>query len=198
MRNSKYYRIHILYILHQQTHSIKPLCFLCICLRICYNRSNTIFLKFFNNINNLSISCIRAILLKCKSKYRNLCILNWLISCNKILTQFSATYFPISSFIRLPERMILTVISKLLCLICKIIRIYTYAMTSYKSRDEIKEIPLCSCCFKNSFGINSHLVENDGKLIHKGNIDISLAVLYNLCCFSNLDGLSSVNTCFNN
>ena len=67
-------------------------------------------------------------------------------------------------------------------------------MTAYKAWPEVQEIPLCSRSLENGECIDSHLVENDGKLVHEGNIDIPLAVLNDLCRFCDLYALSPVDT----
>ena len=83
-------------------------------------------------------------------------------------------------------------IAELLRAIGQIIRINADAVSAHKSRTEIQEIPLRSRSFQNRLGINSHLMENNGQLIHKRNVDITLAVLNHLGCLRHLNGLSPV------
>ncbi len=86
-------------------------------------------------------------------------------------------------------------IAKLLRLVGEVVRVYADTMSADKPRLEIQEIPLCSCCRKHRFRVNSHFVENNGKLVHKRDIDVSLAVLNDLCSLGNLDRLRAVNAC---
>ena len=71
-------------------------------------------------------------------------------------------------------------------------------MSAYKTRLELQEVPLGSCCFQYRLGINSHLVKDNGKLIHESDIDISLAVLNDLCSLCYLNGFCTVYAGFYN
>ena len=82
--------------------------------------------------------------------------------------------------------------------ISQIIWINTDTMPSNKSWIEFEKVPLCTGSFKNRFGIDSHFIKDNGKLVHERYIDVTLTVLYNLCCFGDLNVLCSMYSCFNN
>ena len=67
-------------------------------------------------------------------------------------------------------------------------------MATYQTRTERKEVPLGASCLQNIESINTHLVEDLGKLIYECNIDITLAVLYYFSGLCNFDGRCKVCT----
>ena len=74
----------------------------------------------------------------------------------------------------------LRMVSKSLCLVGEIVGIDADAMASYKPRIELEEVPFCSCSFKNFKRVYTHTVENNRKLVHESDVDITLGVLYDL------------------
>ena len=89
-------------------------------------------------------------------------------------------------------------VAKLLRLVCQIVRVYSDTVSAHKTRHKFEEIPLRSRGFQHCLGVNVHLMENHGKLIHERNVDVSLAVLDNLCRLSDFDGLRPVYAGFHN
>ena len=86
-------------------------------------------------------------------------------------------------------------IAQLFCFISKIIGIYADTVSPYQSRLEFQEIPFGSCSLQDRLGIDSHLMEDDGKLVHKSNVNIPLAVLNDLGSLCHLDGLCTMDAC---
>ena len=69
----------------------------------------------------------------------------------------------------------------------QIVRIYPYTMPTYQSGRERQEIPFCSGGFQDIKRIYPHSIENNGKLVHKGYIHVTLGILDNLGGFGYLD-----------
>jgi len=67
----------------------------------------------------------------------------------------------------------------------QIIRVDADAVPSYQTRIEFQKVPFGSGSFQHIVSIDTYTAENNGKLIHQGNIDITLSILNNLCRFSN-------------
>lgn len=107
MSNGKYYGVAIFYIVNiDKFNSVKTLCFVSISFRVGYYRGYSVLSKLIVYIDDFRISRVGAIFFKRKAENRNLCVFYRDIRLYKILTVFSATYLPISSFMRLPERII--------------------------------------------------------------------------------------------
>ncbi len=70
-------------------------------------------------------------------------------------------------------------------------------MAAYQPGVELQEIPLCAGRFKHFVCIDAHPVEDDGELVHEGDVDVALGVLDDLGCFGNFYRRGAVNTCFN-
>lgn len=100
-------RVHIFYSTHiLQLYSIETLRLCAVCGLIHQHRLDAVLTQLFYNIDNLCISGIRAVLLEGKAKDRNLRMLYRDICANQVFTMFSATYLPMSSLMRRPDRMI--------------------------------------------------------------------------------------------
>lgn len=107
MSNGKYYGIAIFYIVNiDKFNSVKTLCFVSISFRVSYYRGYSVLAKLIVNVDNFRISRVGAIFFKRKAENRNLCVFTGTSAFIRFLTVFSATYLPISSFMRLPERII--------------------------------------------------------------------------------------------
>ena len=60
-------------------------------------------------------------------------------------------------------------------------------MSTNKTWTKTKSIPLGIHTVDNLVGINAHTVKHHSKLIHKGNVNVTLAVFHNLNSFCSLD-----------
>ena len=60
----------------------------------------------------------------------------------------------------------------------------------------MQKIPFCPCRTQHGLGINSHLVKDDGKLVHKRDIDVALAVLNDFRSLRNLNALGAMDARF--
>ena len=78
--------------------------------------------------------------------------------------------------------------------LCEVIRIHTDAVTTDQTGTERQEIPLGAGCLENVKRINTHLREDLAELVHKGDVDVTLAVLNHLGSLSHLDGRSKVGS----
>ena len=158
------------------------------CPRVNDYRLYSVFAEPSDNIVHLTVSGIGAILLKCKTEndylrfFRSLSCLNHLFdsgirdkSSHAVVDNTSVEYY-------------LTVIPELFRFVCKIIRINADAMTADKSGAEAERIPLRIHSVNDLVCVDAHTVEYHGKLIHKRNIYISLAVLNDLDRLGGLDG----------
>ena len=83
-------------------------------------------------------------------------------------------------------------IAKLFRLVGQIVGIHADAVAAYKTRHEFQEVPFRPCRLQHGFCVNAHFVENNGQLVHKRNINISLAVLYDLGRLRHLNGIGPV------
>ena len=81
----------------------------------------------------------------------------------------------------------LAVIAETLCDIRQVIGINTNAMTTNQTRFKTQRIPLGVHPRQNLIRVNTHSVTDHSDFIHESDINITLAVLYNLHCFRSLD-----------
>ena len=88
-------------------------------------------------------------------------------------------------------------ISKLFCLIGKIIGIHTDAMPTYQSRTEPECIPFRIHAIHHFVGVNAHAVKYHSQFVHKGDVDIALTVFHNLNSFCSFDAGHRVGAYFN-
>ena len=84
-------------------------------------------------------------------------------------------------------------IAELLRLVGEVIRVNADTVTTHQTGEEFQEVPFGSRRFQHRFGINSHLVKDDGKFVHEGNVDISLAVFNHLGRLRHFNGLGPVH-----
>ena len=75
----------------------------------------------------------------------------------------------------------LRMMAELFCLIGEVIRIDADAVAAHQARLKVKEIPFGACRFDYFCRIKPHFVEDDGKLVHKGDVDIAPRILDDLC-----------------
>ena len=87
-------------------------------------------------------------------------------------------------------------VSKLFRFIGQIVRIHADAVSSHQPRKKFQEIPFSSRRFQYGLCINPHFIKDNGQLVHKGNIDVPLAVFNDFGRFCHFDGRSSVDACF--
>jgi hypothetical protein len=78
-------------------------------------------------------------------------------------------------------------VSQLSCLVNQIIRIYRDAVPAPQARRVLVEVPLCARRLQHILGIQARLMEYERELIHQGDIDVPLDVLYDLRRLSCLD-----------
>jgi len=60
---------------------------------------------------------------------------------------------------------------------------------------EPEEVPLCPCCLKHLVCADAHPVEDDGELVHEGDVDVALGVFDDLGCLGNLYRGGPVHPC---
>ena len=87
-------------------------------------------------------------------------------------------------------------VAKLLGPVCKIIRIHADTVPAHKARAEVQEIPFRPRRFQHGLCVNPHPVENDGELVHKGNVNIPLGVFDHLGRFRHPDAPRPVHPGF--
>ncbi len=186
--------IHVLHILNRlERNAIQTLCLIRITLRIDNHRLNAVLAEFLHNVKYLGVAGVRAVFLERESEDRNLCSLDGKIIRNEFLDEGLRHILAHIVVDAAAGKNDLAVIAELLRAVCQVIRIDADAVASDETRLEMKEIPLRARCLENRLRIDSHPVENDGKLVHERNVDITLAVLDDLCGFRNLDGFGAVN-----
>lgn len=107
MSNGKYYGIAIFYIVNiDKFNSVKTLCFVSISFRVGYYRGYSVLAKLIVYVDDFRISRVGAIFFKRKAENRNLCVFYRDIRLYKIFNGVFGYIFAISSFMRLPERII--------------------------------------------------------------------------------------------
>lgn len=74
----------------------------------------------------------------------------------------------------------LAVIAQLFGGIGKIIGVHADAVTAHKARLKAQRVPLCVHAVQDLNGIDAHFAADHGNLVHKGDIDVPLAVFYDL------------------
>ena len=79
-------------------------------------------------------------------------------------------------------------------LVGEVIGVDTDTVAADQARLELQEIPLGARRLKDGLCIDTHLVEDDGELVHEGDVDVPLGVLDDLGGLRNLDGLCAMNT----
>ena len=92
-----------------------------------------------------------------------------------------------------------------LCFLYEIIRVDADAMSAHQTRFELYEIPFRSSSLNHVIGIDAHSIEYLGKLVHEGNVDVALRILYYLrslsyanawCLMGSIDKHRVVNTIY--
>ena len=155
------------------------------CPRINNNGSDLILSKTFDNILYLGISCVGAVFLKRQTEDDNFRLLRCLSNGNHIFNSSIGNKFTHRVINNSTIENNLAVITEFFCLICKIVWVNANAVTANKTGTETKSIPFGIHTINNFVGINIHLVKSHCKLVHKCNIDVTLAVLNNFnsfCC----------------
>src|SRR6056297_953000 len=71
-------------------------------------------------------------------------------------------------------------ITESLRLVGEVVRIHADAVASDEARTEGQEVPLRPGGLQDGFGVDPHLVEDDGEFVHKGDVEVSLRVLDDL------------------
>ena len=119
-----------------------------------------IFAKSLNDINDLTVSCIRAILLESKAhndnvgaKHLNTFFQHQLdgLVCH-VCTHTVVHASPCEDNLR--------IVAKTLGTLGQIVGIDTDTVTTYETRIHVDEVPLSACCFKHRKSINSHPVKD--------------------------------------
>ena len=62
----------------------------------------------------------------------------------------------------------------------EVVGVYAYAVAAHKAGPEGEEVPLGSRRFEDVQGVNSHFVEDEGKFVYEGDVDVPLGVFYYL------------------
>src|ERR1700761_7319936 len=75
-------------------------------------------------------------------------------------------------------------VTYLLRFLRQVVRIYTYAMTTYQAGLEWKKVPFRSTGRQYIVCVYTQQIEYFGQLIYKGNIDVALRVFNHFCGFS--------------
>ena len=177
-------------------YAVKPLRLLCIRRLVHNNRINPILTKLLHNIDHLCISGIRAVLLKGEAQNSNPGRFYRYIGFNQVLYHI---FGHISAHIVIdtaPGQNDLGMITQFLRLVGEIIRIHADTVASNQAREERKEIPFCPRRIQYGLGIDAQLVKNNGKFVHKSDINISLTVFNYLGRFRHLDGIGTVYSGF--
>ena len=117
--------------------------------------------QLVDNVDYARISDVGDILLEGHTHNENprlgdflACIYNHLYN----LVGYACTHTVVESTTRINHTCVIT---KLFCLVKQVVRVNTDAMSANKTRRELQEVPLCSCCFQNLVSVDSHDVEYD-------------------------------------
>ena len=173
----------------------------CTCLvrnGVADDRLDSVLGKLVYNVDDPCVSCIGAVFLKGEAQNGDLGIFYRASAFRKKLDERLhnvLTHVIVDASARKND---LTVIADLLGLIRQIVRVNADAVTADKTGGKLEEIPLCSRRLEDGFGVDSELMEDNRKLVHKGDIDIPLAVFDDLCRLGNLDAFGSVYAGFDN
>ena len=99
---------------------------------------DAILLELVNDVDDLRVACIRAVLLECKSKNCNLCILHRLVCLDEILHTALRNILAHIVIYSSAGEDDLAMISKHLRLVCQVIRVYADAVSADKSWPEVQ------------------------------------------------------------
>ena len=156
------------------------------------HRFNAVFPQLVHNIDDLRISGIRAVLLEGEAQDRNSGGFDRNIGSDQIFHHVLRHIFSHIVVDPASGENDLAVITHHLRTVGQIIGVHADAVSAHQTGEELQEIPLGSCRLQHGFGIDSHFIENDGKLVHEGDVNVTLAVLDDLGSLRNLNGLCAV------
>ena len=145
-----------------------------------------------HDIDDLGISGVRAVLLEGKSKDRHPGGLHRDVGPDQVLHHVLRHIFSHIVVDPAAGEDDLAVIAHHFRAIGQVIGIHADAVAAHQAGEEFQEVPLGSRSLQHGFGIDAHLIENDGKLVHEGDVDIPLAVLDDLRGLRHLDGFRPV------
>ena len=193
MGYSQDHSIHSLNITHgAELYTVQCARLVCICDRISNERLNAVFAQFFHDVEHLAIARIRTILLEREAQNGDSRTFDLLLRLDQILHAILGNVFSHVVVNPAAGQNNLAMVTHHFRLIGQIVRINANAMPSYEAGVELQEIPLRPRRLQHGLGIDTHLIEDDGKLIHKGDVDVSLAILNDLGSFGDLDAGSPV------
>ena len=194
MGNSKYNGIIRSFGMGKQIQSILMFNLLGVCPRVINIHLGTKLLKFTDHIDHTGVSNIRTVLFEGNAQHQYLCTFDLLSFFDH---QFYHLIGDIDTHIVIETatgKDNLRIVPYLLCLMCQVVRVNTNAVPSDKPRTEWQEVPLGTGGFKYGFCVDAEFVEDDGKFIHKGNVNVALGVFDDLCRFCHLDARSQMGT----
>ena len=77
-------------------------------------------------------------------------------------------------------------------LVRKVIRVYANAMAAHQAGPEGQKVPLAASGLQHGFGVDVHLVEDEGQLVDEGNVDVALGVFDHFGGFGHFDAAGFV------
>ncbi len=90
----------------------------------------------------------------------------------------------------------LRVVTQLLGFVRQVIRVHANTVAADHARPERQKVPLAACGLEHLQRVDADALEDDGELIDKGDIQVTLAVFYYLCGFGHFDATGFPGTCF--
>ncbi len=88
----------------------------------------------------------------------------------------------------------LAVVAKLLGTVCQVVGIDANTVTADEARPEVQEVPLRPCGLEHFERVDPHLVEDDGELVHEGDVDVALGVLDDLSSLRHFNAAGAMDT----
>ena len=86
----------------------------------------------------------------------------------------------------------LGVVADRLRLVGEVVRVHADAVAAHQAGAEGQKVPLAAGGLQHGFGVDAHLVEDDGQLVDEGDVDVALGVLDHLGGFGHADAFGLV------
>ena len=170
-----------------QVHAILLLCDLCVRPGICDERPDLVFSQPPNDVHDLAVSGIRAILLKGDAQNDDIGLLGRKSGLDHLLDR-SIGHIGTHAVVDLSAvEDDLAVIAQLFGGIGQVVRIHADAMATDQSRLEAQRVPLGVHAVDHLIGINAHAVADHGDFVHERNVDVALTVFHDLDRFRSPD-----------
>src|SRR6266568_626867 len=163
--------------------------------RVVHENLDTEVTQLANDIDHLRVADVGAVLLESEAKHVDAGALDVAAGVDHLLHRFARDVYPHAVVDAAAGKDHLGVIARELSLVREVIGIDPYAMSSDETGSEGQEIPLGSGRVQDFGGVEAELVENDGKLVDEGDVEVPLCVFYHLGGFGYSNRRGPVNAC---